>query len=187
MTTETPSSNTTPEILVPPAPLWLLSFAADAHPLSCAFVLISDGFSFDDAFLRARAAATVPPGKWDVTAWEVPEAKRLGLGLVSTLVPGQRLTEAKACELFGPRSLWDWRAAEGPRRRALIAAQARADAVLRESAAQHEPCDHDVENTESCCVDHGGQGACLCCRKCLRWVSAPEIAARQPPPGTQRW
>lgn len=132
MTTDNPA-NSTPELLVvPPAPLWLLSFAEEAAPLSCAFALLSDGYTFDDAWLRARAASTVPPGAWDVVGWEVPELKRLELleldpsELIGELAPGQRLTEDQACRFFGPRHVWDWRAVDGPRRRAMIAGMARA-------------------------------------------------------------
>lgn len=180
MTTDNPTSST-PELLVPRAPLWLLSFAADRHPLSCGFVLVSDGFSFDDAWLRARAAVQVPPGRWDVVGWEVPETKRLELlaldpaGLIGELAPGQRLTEEQACRLFGPRSLWDWRAQDGARRRALLASLARV-----QQAVGLDPCDHDVEGTEECCVAHAS-GPCLACKKCLRWVPWEEQDAQRRP------
>lgn len=194
-----PADPATPEILVPRAPLWVLSFAADGHSLSCAFVLLSEGYSFDDAWLRARNGGTVPPGRWDVVGWQVPEQKQLELleldpdTLIGSLEPGQRLTEEQARRFFGDRAVWDWRAVDGPRRRALLEAERRAELAAR-AALKFDPCvhevdapegtepEHDTANTESCTVHHEGRGPCRMCRKCLRWIRWEELQQNRRPP-----
>lgn len=176
-----------PEILVPQPPLWLFSFAADGHQLSCAFVLLAEGFSFDDAWLRLKAGGHVPPGHWDVVGQELGEAMRLSLveldpdELVHPLEPGSRFTEEQATAIFGPRENWDWRVVDGPRRRALEEQIERNQLRIEEAdTCEQDPNGegkHDTQDTEQCTVSHSDRQPCRMCRHCFRWIQGEKLAA----------